>query len=665
MISKHSASAALSALALTLAAGSVLAAAPPGAPPLAAAFGRREAIQSAAISPNGQQIALISGPAFERSLSISTIDKDKPVVLSLGDVRTSGLRWAGDGYLLVRITRYEKGAGYKYAYNFTRDLIFDTSGKLKGWLLDNSAESGLMTALPIYKVIHGDKPAAFVEGLDANVGSATNNTRFKEDHNIVKPVLWKVDVGSGHATVADRSPSQDYAIDADGELRGRLDPVESINDKVRYEERAYTVYGRGHGQLGWKAMATVKGRGVGLLGYSAPEDALYWTQEDGAKGVSQVHKVSFKDGATSLVPTAADAVDVSMRFDPQTDQPLAMVYTTGTGVRTDWLDPKFKAAHAALSKAFKGKTVDLMNWSMDRSRFIIRVWSSDEPASWYLFDPGRKEVSALGDEYPELKGGAFATKTYYTYKARDGLDIPAYLHIPAGSTGKNLPLVVLPHGGPAARDDDEFDWWAQFLASRGYAVLQPQFRGSDGFGYDFRHAGRQEWAGKMQLDVVDGVKDLAAKGTIDAKRVCIVGASYGGYAALYGMTSLSDVYKCGVSVNGVSDPGAWVVQRGRLYGPDTLLLDAFGDSRSEVAQGSPLQNAAQAKGPILLIYSAEDTTVSPDQTSLMADRLKQAGKDVTVVQLKGDDHHLMNSASRIDMLAATDAFLAKNLPVTR
>jgi dipeptidyl aminopeptidase/acylaminoacyl peptidase len=648
---------ALSALAFAIVGSSAFAAPP------ALSFGRREAIQSAAISPDGQQVALISGTAYERSLSISTIDKDSPVVLSLGDVRTSSLRWAGDGYVLVRVTRYEKPVGLKYAYNLTRDLIFDaSSGKLKGWLLDSSAESGLVTALPIYKVIHGDKPAAYVEGLDANVGQATNNTRFKEDHSIVRPVLWKVDVGSGHATVVDRSSAADYAIDADGDLRGRLDRVDSVNDNVRYEERAYTVYGRGKGQSSWKAMVTVKGRGVGLLGYSGPDDALYWVQEDGARGVSQIHKVSFKDGSTSLVPTPEGAVDVSMRFDPQTDQPLAIVYNTGSGERIQWIEPKFGAAHAALSRLFKGKTVDLMNWSLDRSRFIIRVWSSSEPASWYMFDPGRKEVSALGDEYPELKGQTFATKTYFTYKARDGLEIPAYLHVPGGSSAKNLPLVVLPHGGPASRDDDDFDWWAQFLASRGYAVLQPQFRGSDGFGYDFREAGRQEWAGKMQLDLVDGIKDLAAKGVIDPQRVCIVGASYGGYAALYGMTSLQDAYKCGVSVNGVSDPSSFIVQLGRRYGDDPLLSEVFGENREQVAAGSPLQNAARTKGPILLIYSAEDTTVPPEQTSLMADRLKQAGRPVTVVQLKGDDHHLMTSSSRVEMLTAIDEFLAKNLP---
>ena len=170
----------------------------------------------------------------------------------------------------------------------------------------------------------------------------------------------------------------------------------------------------------------------------------------------------------------------------------------------------------------------------------------------------------------------------------------------------------------------------------------------------------------MQTDLVDGIADLAAKGVVDPKRVCIVGASYGGFAALYGVTALPDVYKCGVSVNGVADPGALVLQLKVRYGEDaTLLLDLFGDNAREVAAGSPLLNAGAAQAPVLLVYSPLDTTVPPkEQTQAMAERLKQAGKDVTLVELPGDDHYLRSSASRIRMLTSMDEFLAKHLPVS-
>ena len=162
-----------------------------------------------------------------------------------------------------------------------------------------------------------------------------------------------------------------------------------------------------------------------------------------------------------------------------------------------------------------------------------------------------------------------------SFKARDGTQIPAYLTLPPGSEGKKLPLVVLPHGGPESRDWPQFDWWSQFLATRGYAVLQPQFRGSTGFGEAFRLAGRRQWGGLMQDDVTDGVQALISDGTADPGRVCIVGASYGGYAALAGATFTPQLYHCAASINGVSDLAdmlQWVQQPRRLTVGQPRLL---------------------------------------------------------------------------------------------
>jgi dipeptidyl aminopeptidase/acylaminoacyl peptidase len=281
----------------------------------------------------------------------------------------------------------------------------------------------------------------------------------------------------------------------------------------------------------------------------------------------------------------------------------------------------------------------------------------------------QKSLSPLGDAYPELKGVVLGHKSYFTYKAADGLEIPAYLTLPPGApaTGGKLPLIVMPHGGPAARDDAGFDWWAQFLASRGYAVLQPQFRGSTGFGRAFEEAGRKEWSGKMQTDLIDGVQALAAKGVIDSARVCIAGASYGGYAALAGATLHADTYRCAISVNGVSDVGAFLNQDIRLGGYDSGAVRYW---RRQLGWGrgdtvSPDRVAKGAKGPILLIHAKEDTTVYYEQSEKMLAALRDEAKPVEMVTLAGDDHYLSGAASRITMLKAIDTFLAKNLPVGR
>jgi dipeptidyl aminopeptidase/acylaminoacyl peptidase len=251
------------------------------------------------------------------------------------------------------------------------------------------------------------------------------------------------------------------------------------------------------------------------------------------------------------------------------------------------------------------------------------------------------------------------------YQAGDGLDIAAVLTLPPDIPAKNLPIVVLPHGGPGARDYPGFDWWAQAFASRGYAVLQPNFRGSTGYGETFRRAGFGEWGRKMQSDMSDGLQYLVSEGVVDPKRACIMGASYGGYAALAGVTLQKGVYRCAVSVAGVSDLGE------RAY---TLLQERGSDStlrrvlKQEIGSGkdltavSPIYFAKSADAPILLIHGKDDIVVHYDQSADMAKALRKAGRPFEFVTLAGEDHWLSKSATRLAMLEAALAFVEKHNP---
>ena len=201
----------------------------------------------------------------------------------------------------------------------------------------------------------------------------------------------------------------------------------------------------------------------------------------------------------------------------------------------------------------------IVDQSRDLSRALIGVENADSPRVYFLVDLGKGTADTVGESYPELEKVGLGKRESMTYAARDGLEIPAYLTLPPGREAKNLPLVVFPHGGPWSRDEAGFDWWAQFLTTRGYAVLQPQFRGSVGFGGDLRRAGTRAWGQAMQDDLLDGVDELVKRGIVDAKKVCIVGASYGGYAALAGVALTPDRFACAVSVNGVSISGTCLV----------------------------------------------------------------------------------------------------------
>jgi dipeptidyl aminopeptidase/acylaminoacyl peptidase len=310
-----------------------------------------------------------------------------------------------------------------------------------------------------------------------------------------------------------------------------------------------------------------------------------------------------------------------------------------------------------------------VNWSDDRTRFVVFADSKTSPPVWYLFDKPRKELSLLGEAYPALKGVALGATRWITYKARDGLEIPAYLTLPPGAPerGAKAPLIVLPHGGPGARDGYGFDYLAQFLATRGYAVLQPQFRGSWGFGKAFEDAGRGEWGGKMQTDLLDGIAAVAASGDADPARVCIVGASYGGYAALAGVSLHPEAYRCAASIAGISDLGLFLVEAKRIYGEDGAGMEAWrtilGDAPTpKLTAASPARQAASIRVPVLLIHGDKDTVVPIEQSQIMAQAMKQAGKPVEFVTLADENHYLTKSATRTQTLQALEVFLAKNLP---
>jgi dipeptidyl aminopeptidase/acylaminoacyl peptidase len=302
---------------------------------------------------------------------------------------------------------------------------------------------------------------------------------------------------------------------------------------------------------------------------------------------------------------------------------------------------------------------------------ILFTHGPGDSGTYFLVDYPTKKIHAVGWEYPTILQAAVGAVKVIVYRAADGLEMQGVLTLPPGREAKALPLVVLPHGGPEARDYARFDWWAQAFASRGYAVFQPNFRGSAGFGRAFRDAGHGQWGRKMQTDVSDGVAELARRGIIDPKRACIVGASYGGYVALAGVTVQQGLYKCAVAVGGVSDLNAMLAWEANLHREDSLTMRYWhlfmgvqtnGDATLNAY--SPRKLADRADAPVLLIFGKDDTVVPNDQSLSFASALRGAGKPVEVLQLPDEDHWLSREATRTRMLEASVAFVEKYNPPT-
>lgn len=629
------------------------------APPPASAFGRVPAVVDAVISPNGKRVAILGGTSDQRFVSIATIDDPALPVLPLGDAEVVGLSWAGDDHVLARVGYWEK-YGPRLAYRFERNVSITPQAKAVARLLDGDAFSQYLIEQPVLGTTLGPPAQVFVMGLlpGEAVGGMDTRIQRKGEDGYVR-ALFKVDPATGKGVRIERGDSDTigWELNTAGEPRVRLD-IDELSHR-------FTVYARGARPGQW----TVLWDGGDFdsrrryLGYSAPEDAIYLFL-DGA-----VVRKRVSDGATETVSQIPADTSPSLLWDSRSFGAFAIL-TGGERPVYHWLDPEIGAVHTALSKAFKTQDVWLYDWSADRTRFLVRVSSPSSPATWHIFDKARKELSPLGDEYPDLKDVALGQAQWITYKARDGLEIPAYLTLPPGAAPNGKPpLIVLPHGGPEGRDVYDFDYLAQFLATRGYAVLQPQFRGSWGFGDAFEKAGKGEWGGKMQTDLLDGVAAVAATGQIDASRTCIVGGSFGGYAALAGATLHSDAYRCAASIAGITDLGFFLVQRQQLYGESSgtigELRTALGAaSKDKLAATSPARLAANIKTPILLIHGDRDTIVPPEQSQKMVDAMKAAGKPVEYVVLENENHYLTRSATRTQTLEALERFLAKHLPVT-
>lgn len=288
-------------------------------------------------------------------------------------------------------------------------------------------------------------------------------------------------------------------------------------------------------------------------------------------------------------------------------------------------DDSLLALHGGLNKAMPDTSNYIVSMSDDERRYILFSTSSSEPGAYYLGDRDKKTLTIISERYANLSKISLPNKNRISYKARDGLNIEAYLTFPKGKERANLPVIIFPHGGPISFDGSEFDYWTQFFANRGYAVLQMNFRGSSGYGHDFMQAGLQGWGKAMQDDVEDGVHWLLEQGYADKNNICIVGASYGGYAALMAAVRNPDLYQCVVSFAGVSDLPK-LVKSHRSYTNYDIVKAQVGSDFKDMKLRSPYYHAEEISVPVLLIHGEKDRVVNIRQRKKCIKRCAKPSK---------------------------------------
>ncbi len=612
-------------------------------------YGRLPSLENVAISPDGTRLAFVSTQGDERFLAVSVLATQQLLhAFRLGTLKLRSVGWADNQRLMILSSNTGIPSGLtnpdgSWLQEWYHLSIYDVAKKH-------------FYSIPNPDDFHGLRllPAWFGPTMVRQVkGHTVLFFRSEIVSSASRLALIQVDLDDGHEKLVKEATdvTQAWVVDEAGELAAELD----------YDAAAqrWAVSTRREGHLIQAAAGHEAFSPPRLLGFGPEPQTLLIEFSDSGFPVWRL--LSLKDG--SLDPPMEERRQLEA---PIEDDRLRLIGGAhlGDDLRYVFFDPKMQARWDAILRAFPGEHVGLISWTAAFTQLVVRVEGPQDGYVYMLVDMNSHVASIIGEVYQGL-GKPYETRRI-TYKAADGLPVPAYLTLPRTAAPKHLPLIVLPHGGPVTRVSAEFDWWAQALADQGYAVLQPNFRGSN---TDPRHQaqGYGQWGRKMQSDLSDGVRYLAGQGIVDPARVCIVGASYGGYAALAGVAFEPGVYRCAVSVAGISDMRRMLQgvrnKRSILNERDLeRFTGASGPGDPSLEAISPIEHVASVEAPVLLIHGRDDTVVDFEQSERMYDALRKAHKEVALVPLKHEDHWLSHSETRLQMLQASVAFLRAHNP---
>lgn len=616
----------------------------------AEAFATLPQVSQLSQSPDGNKVAFMSSIEGRKVMIVQNLDgSDRYIQPPIGEADIFAFRWANPERLLVM---------YELALTRAEFVSFrNTESRLAAVNADGS---------DFEWIVRASKKKNSAGGRNA-----------KED-----VPMWQTDI-------IDMLPEEPnhilLSVDGDFNNQDEIRKIDIRNGRFKELEDGF------RGVQRWKTDANGEPRfGWGVW---RQESTAYWKNADG--GWVQVTNQDWYnkypifgfdgDGEHMLVSATSNSGKTGVyRLHVPTGQIIDEVYShpdvdidyvrydrsgrkvVGVGFTEDflkfhYLDRRRAGLMRAMRKALPGYELDIVDFDHANGRYLLLAYNDTEPGAYFQYDRKAKKLIQVAASRPGLPADMMAPTQRITVTAKDGTEVPAYLTLPVGSEPSNLPAVVLVHGGPwGTRDDSSWDYWTQFLASRGYAVLRPNFRGSSGYGNKFERAGFQQWGGLMQRDVEDATAQMIADGTFDAGRVCIAGASYGGYAAMMGLIQNPDLYQCGVSVNGA-------VNLPRLKSADSTFwgsrnwLSRIGLKNKDLEDVSPFHQVGKITRPALVMASKDDTRLRIVDSRNFYNRLKDGNPDSAYVEIEDGGHSMDTAASRLSKLKAMEAFLAKHI----
>ncbi|WP_404712732.1 alpha/beta hydrolase family protein [Sphingomonas sp. MMS24-J13] len=627
---------------------------------IAAAFGARAAAEDVSLSPDGTKLSFIAPTTAQGSVLFVRDVADgalpRAILNSDGKLeRLGSCNWASNKRLVCRVVGVADVQGRKV--HFSRMFAIDSDGKNLRELSTRQNEYSRGIQLGGGSVVDWlpDEDGVVLMARryipDDHLGSRAGSTRdgLGVDRIDTSTLSLK-------AIELPYERAADYISDGRGTVRIRA--TYGITGPNNEQSGLFTYQYRRVGSREWEKLSDYNSTtDEGFNPFAVDHDlnlAYGFKKKDGRLAL---YTVALDGSLTEKLVLARDDVDVDglVRIGRR-NRVVGASYDTDTR-HVVYIDPDIAKLAAALGRALpKNPNVWIADSSVDERKLLVFAGSDTDPGLYYLFDRDKHDLHILSPARPELEGRTLATMRPIRYKAGDGTDIPAFLTLPTGKeNARGLPAIVMPHGGPSDRDTWGFDWLPQYYAAQGFAVLQPEYRGSSGYGDAwYQNNGFRSWRTAVG-DVADAGRWLVAQGIADPHKLAIVGWSYGGYAALQSAVIAPDLFKAVVAVAPVTDLA--MLKNESADWSDNLLARDFIGSGPHIHDGSPAQNADKIKVPVLLVHGTMDANVDCGQSTYMASRLKAAGGKVQLITFDGLDHQLVDTAARTKLLVESDAFL--------
>ena len=646
----------LAAIAVTLSAWLNSASADPNA--IAELYGRADGIASPQLSPTGTRLAIECAPNGLPSLCVFDLTgATESALLGLDSTyRLKDFFWASDDRLIFRFGVFERlqtQSGMR-EFEVWRAVSYDVKSGKSTMLMNDMR--GMVDTSDVVSLLTQDPEKVLTLGWVYDGGATSGTIMPTQATGGWLPRTFAVNLKTGKSRKVETFPKHTAQVvfDQAGREVARLRRDTNLGTS--------TVY-RGRTEIHSESDVDVRNLSLIALEESVG-DLIVWIERGENRGLNYM---SLRDGAISPVMIGDKRAGAAATIiDPYTGTLVGVEYG-GEWDEQVFLIPELGQAKEAIEAAMPGKHLTISSWTADRNKIAIALAEPGRPADYFVYDAAAGTMGSIGSAGSHLVNRPVGNVISISYEARDGLTIPGFVTLPPGKTLDDgpFPLIVLPHGGPAAHDTAAFDWWSGAYAEAGYAVLRPNFRGSTGSTSAHHFAGYGEYGGKMVDDVIDGAAWAVAQGIARPDGYCIAGGSYGGYSALMVAARDAAQVKCAISVNGVTDP----ILRLAEFTPDSdtyndyeALLGAgrFSDEASRVAI-MPVRQVAAMTAPVLLMHGREDTRVPFQQFTRMREA---AGNrpNFTFVELDGEDHFLQSTYARSDVLRQTLAFLKTHHP---